>query len=176
MWENLFSGKVRLMDAQFKDADGNINICFACPEGAKQTKLLARVFQENILMLHKIDQPFKVALLFNVHRFPMSQKLHEQVNPGLQFYESSFLDPHFWALIDYVEILRTPTTGQFGVGYSQNTIVRSSFYGIMVFTSENQAAKQCLANLCKDNPLNVEEHPYILHWGFYRTDSLSFLL
>ena len=164
------------MDAQFKDADGNINICFACPEGAKQTKLLARVFQENILMLHKIDQPFKVALLFNVHRFPMSQKLHEQVNLGLQFYESSFLDPHFWALIDYVEILRTPTTGQLGVGYSQNTIVRSSFYGIMVFTSENQAAKQCLANLCKDNPLNVEEHPYILHWGFHRTDSSSFLL
>ena len=58
-------------------------LCIVAPEQNLGTNSAVRVIQENLLLLHKLNKPFKVGFLINVHRFPLGDENKMELLMGL---------------------------------------------------------------------------------------------
>ncbi len=170
-WSELFTGQTTLHDL-FQEGETSV---FACPEATHKACLsMARCWQENIIMMHQTDREFRYGLLFNVHRFPLSGDGGEDVDTGMHFYSHPFLDVHSWPLIDYVMVLAPTRTGQFS-GSHAGVVTRSSYYCVIVYSSQNATARQLLSKMVAHDKHAAIHADHIIHkWGVHKAD-LSYL-
>ena len=142
---------------------------FACPEGRHEdVKLLCRLLQENILMMHALKKDFKVALLINIHRLPFLDDRHEDLNLGKELYENEFLSVHMLPLINEVIVMAPQAKGQFGL-WSGKSVIRSSYYGLIVFCNQNQTAQDLVWNM-QTGTKNTSPLTHLPNWGAHRAD------
>lgn len=177
LWSKVMTGRLLLTDlgsqqeqVETQIADDGISIVLTCPEPGPAINCLARVLQENIIMLHELGRTFNIGLLFNIHRLPLKEDMKEDVMFGLQLCPCNFLDPHFWPLIDSVNVLTGARPGQFGCFKPfPRAMQRHSNYGCIVFSSQNEAAKQCIYNLKSQKRVDQALHEG-MSWGCHKSD------
>jgi hypothetical protein len=153
-------------------------IIFSCPEPSKNINYFMRILQENVLLMHSTEKEFTLGILSSFHRFPKkcqvgSDKETEDLYLGCQLAQQPILDAHMWPLIDKVTVLKTQLMGQFGVGgYGREPklVKRSSHYGVVFFTSQNNTTTAMLDNMIMHKELDDWDHPYSLGWGTHKTD------
>ena len=166
VWTEFWSGRLKL-NHLVNEGDQWV---FACPEGKHEdVRLLCRLLQENVLMMHALKKDFKIALLINIHRLPFADDTHEDLNLGKDLYENEFLSVHMMPLIDNVIVMSPQAKGQFGQ-WSGKAVVRSSYYGLIVFSSMNQGAKELVRNMqagIRDSSPSLAHMP---NWGAHRAD------
>ena len=142
---------------------------FACPEGRHEdVRVLCRLLQENVLMMHSLKKDFKIALLMNIHRLPFAEDNREDLNLGKDLYENEFLSVHMLPLIDNVIVMAPQAKGQFGL-HNGKSVIRSSYYGLIVFSSMNQAAKELVGNM-QAGHRNNSPLSHMPNWGAHRAD------
>ena len=73
-----------------------------------------------------------------------------------------------WPLIDCVEILSQPLLGQFATNGGKPCL-RTSCYGVIMFTSDNPRAKELIQNMAAGKH-TTDAYPFQVNWGTLRTD------
>ena len=179
VWLDFWTGKTKL-DQLFNQWGQDHPIIFTCPEPSKNISIFMRILQENVLLMHNSGRDFTLGILFNIHRFPLSQKdsepPHEDLFLGLQICQLPLLDAHLWPIYDKVLVLQSQRQGQFAVGGGMGMfgdckkVKRSSHYAIAFFTNQNSNAKDMLNNMIMHRELKDWDNPHILAWGTHKTD------
>jgi flagellar biosynthesis GTPase FlhF len=178
-----YTGKLKLLDL-FERYDAAAGIVLNYAEPCKLQHLAGRILQENLLAMHVHTmkggrhQEWKLAIAINIHRFPLREdasavsKVSKDTFVGLNTFQHSLLDVHFWPLIDKIIVMDEQRAGQFGI--FSGHVKRNSHYCLVVFSSGNTNARKLVTNM-----VNGTEEPDLnqycpINWGTHRVD-VSFL-
>ena len=168
-WTYRPQGNLKSLMAGF--SEGRRNMVFTCPEAGRLCTKALRSLQENVLSLLGQNIDFRLGILINIHRCPLTFHAPNQKTKDLwlqlQLTQLQILDVHMWPLIHEVIFLDQFLVGQFAT-WGDGQVVRSNMYGLVVFTN-SPAAMECYKNMVQQVQLPEQDHPN-LSWGQHRTD------